>query len=1025
MELIGETGTELDFGVLNAVVNIVKTQTPGDVTVEQADELLKSFMNREDLINFFIPALESDIANYAKYFVVKGMKNTISKLWTIIDPAIKEQVKTFIFSLIPVLLQQGADQYLILECNRVMVDILVIEWPEQWPSFLPDLFESTKVHPSVCTNSFDILTLLCEAIEEGEKCYIAIARTLEISDAIKENVESIMAFIQEVLKAPSDVKQANVAIKFLTCFVKFIEPHALFESGILNSICQQFMSEKELCVTVINLLAHAIAHPNAGPDINQYIPDVFDTVVTSLFEIAGADFSQAPELLENEAFQESFVGSITSFLVQNTGLISSPPHEEYYHQILTWLFTFTSTQSEAVFNTIVEFWRNFLRRAFMDNRSSQTEIPQFYIDLFAGLRRVLIEKMPNPIIERKIIDQDEREHIITSNNSTFGSLFSIARECIVFLTNFGEEDMIAAINEAYQKLQENELNQNQLASLCWATGAVAGALQPEVEAEFFPLVIQNLFAYNNSMENFEDKVVVAKGIAFISAHFYKFLQQPDHFVVLKAVIEKNVEFVMEQDQSLQAFAIDSLKALAHRCKPNIVTAFQENEKSILAEILESIDEIVAAIMLDNLPDFFELLAILIQGCTDSSEGITPQWLWENIINRIESCGEDEGDGEVYEQQIALFRSLTKIPLYLRQTNFPQLPTFINAICELYIELTSKLAPFCTEDEEVQPIGLLILGVKSEILIFLDRMLYFGNNVEICKNIIIPIAFGPFAEDYESVPPIAKSPNVLMLIGNIIKRISPEKGDFLQVVIEKIIQPTAEMFGDNFESFSDFRLYFFRLVGSITQRNNLITEVGEETADTILHLLFFGCKHSNQAISDASIYGLSDMIRLTGVAAHTEEQALSFLDRNMIEIVAFAFEMITDITYKFSFGLHVNTLRDLLSMDFVKERADAVYLRITEMYPNRPPEEIMNMLKDLMDPTSDIQKCKSILRNFLSVVSRISETDPDLYKAERDKNANDIIQYFKESVPGFISPSNLPLEDKPMLELVKNMATITI
>jgi hypothetical protein len=603
-------------------------------------------------------------------------------------------------------------------------------------------------------------------------------------------------------------------------------------------------------------------------------------------------------------------------------------------------------------------------------------------------------------------------------------LFSVARECLVFLTNFGEEDMLAAINEGYQTLQENELNGEQLASLCWATGAIAGTLKPEVEAELFSAVLQYLFEFNNSMENFEDKVIVAKGIAFISANFYKFFQKKEHFVVLKAVIEKNLEFLVEHDQSLQAFAIDSLKTLAHRCKQQIVNIVPGNEKSILAEILENMDEIVAGVMLDNIPDFFELIAILIQGCTDASEGITPQWLWENILGRIQSTGEDTGDGEVYEQQIALIRSLTKIPLYLRQTNFSQLPEFINGICELYIELSSKLAPFCS-DEEVQPQGNLILGVKAEILFFLDRMLYFGNNVHICKEIIIPVAFGPMADDYEALPPIARSPNVLMLIGNILKRISPDKEDFLQVIFEKIIQPTVEMFGNSFESFQEFRLNFFKLIGSLTQRNNLIAEISDEAADTILHLLMFGCKHLNQNVSDTSIYGLSDMIRYAGALGHTNEQASTFIEKNMIDIVAFAFEMITDVTYKFSFGLHVNTLRDLLSMDFVKERANLVYLRITEMYPNRPPEEMMEMLKELMDPTSDIQKCKSILRNFLSVVSRVSETDPDLHRTERDKHANQINQYFKESLPGFISPTNLPLEDKPVLELVKNMTSITI
>ena len=86
--------------------------------------------------------------------------------------------------------------------------------------------------------------------------------------------------------------------------------------------------------------------------------------------------------------------------------------------MLRWFFVLTSTDSESLFNTLIEFWMKFLRIIFMNTRTSET-LPDFFSELFPQMRRLLIFKMPSPIIERSIIDQDGREHVIQTNNSAY------------------------------------------------------------------------------------------------------------------------------------------------------------------------------------------------------------------------------------------------------------------------------------------------------------------------------------------------------------------------------------------------------------------------------------------------------------------------------------------------------------------------------------------------------------------------------------------------------------------------------
>ena len=48
--------------------------------------------------------------------------------------------------------------------NLVLVMILKQDWPQNWPSFIPDIVESSKVSEFLCENNMQILKLLTEEV---------------------------------------------------------------------------------------------------------------------------------------------------------------------------------------------------------------------------------------------------------------------------------------------------------------------------------------------------------------------------------------------------------------------------------------------------------------------------------------------------------------------------------------------------------------------------------------------------------------------------------------------------------------------------------------------------------------------------------------------------------------------------------------------------------------------------------------------------------------------------------------------
>lgn len=58
------------------------------------------------------------------------------------------------------------DALLVNKLNVVLVQILKHEWPTNWPSFIPEIVESSQSSESLCENNLSILRLLAEEVFE-------------------------------------------------------------------------------------------------------------------------------------------------------------------------------------------------------------------------------------------------------------------------------------------------------------------------------------------------------------------------------------------------------------------------------------------------------------------------------------------------------------------------------------------------------------------------------------------------------------------------------------------------------------------------------------------------------------------------------------------------------------------------------------------------------------------------------------------------------------------------------------------
>lgn len=67
--------------------------------------------------------------------------------------------------------------------NMVLVQILKRDWPQKWPSFIPDIVKSSTTSPSLCQNNMAILLLLSEEVFDFSKGRITQVKAQHLKDS--------------------------------------------------------------------------------------------------------------------------------------------------------------------------------------------------------------------------------------------------------------------------------------------------------------------------------------------------------------------------------------------------------------------------------------------------------------------------------------------------------------------------------------------------------------------------------------------------------------------------------------------------------------------------------------------------------------------------------------------------------------------------------------------------------------------------------------------------------------------------
>ena len=966
---------------------------------QRAAEILFSIQNRPDWLDLIDKILLGDCSLYLKNIELVIFGTILEKRWETFPNEQKEYYRNLIASFITNSANSNASS-LLPAANKVLNQILMYEWPERWPDFISNILETAMTSPQVCQNCFVILRELVENFTDFAEEMLTTVRQAEMSSAFFDQFGMVLNVIQQGLTSGNEDLILEI-LKSLKVFlgVIFLQPEQL--EPLLTHITQNLLPDPKFMLQSMSVLSSA---PQFSFDISV-AGNIFNSLINCLSNIFVSDDMYnitTGTSVEPQEFVHCFVSVIVKFI---PSLLNYPSIEqsEQYASCLIWLYKITE-QSESDerkkedFVELIDFW-HIITRTFFYNLNTLPKNDQIYIQIFQLLRRFLLVKMIKPSNPNsRFIDEDGIHYHRFDVYTQESSLYNLMRECLVYLYHISPEDTFQAINERLQMIKNN-LEIDSIPPFSYAIGAIQGALNDNDEFKLIADIIQTLMTLNSSINNMNNKPIIICGILYICSKYGQMISR--HYDLLKVIIHKMLDFSRIQNEPIQTAAVNALFQIS-KYSSSILTMRQENEeKSFLETILLNISEILSPLTRDNIIVMIEFISSLIMGVIDENIKKGMFMTLSKIANyNLKDLAQNLqfDNAEWYNNVIFVIDCDRQIASYQYHYFAATFNEISPMILHIYTNASQELSSISNNSKSDKYNALVKLKLA---IIHLYALL-----IDIIKNVSFEPVICTFMNDYASSN--VKTPEILGLLSSFFQQNETLFKEGFQAMFDNIIMQTIEIIKNNmfyteiWIEFSKFMNTYFNMPPDF-----LISNM--EYFNIMFEFLQKACAHPNQNVSESAVMTLQLLV------SSNEFQPLNKTKKELFNLVCvdsfvLAFKLLSDGNHKFLFNNLTNFLRRQIQYDSIQERLPDIMQELCEVFSNRPPSEIHELLIQMMDTAkTQCRQFKNLIRDFLILTKKIAPWDPSLYQKEVEELTQQIEQ--KKAVPGLVPDEKTQQSDK--------------
>ncbi|KAK4049688.1 Karyopherin transporter [Microbotryomycetes sp. JL201] len=1043
------------------------------IALQIMDRLIKSRWKilpedqRSGIRNFIVGVIVKSSSDEA---TMRKEKSYLNKLNLILVQILKQEWPHNWPSFIPEIVSSSKASLSICENNMVILKLL----SEEIFDFSAEQMTTTKTK-----------ALKAQIVRLSQYHIASITLT---SDALQcQEFSEVFNLCVEVLASADKASLIKATLEAMLRFLNWIPLGYIFETPVIDHLISRFLEVPEFRNVTLKCLSE-IGGLQIGPEYNSKFIILFNMVMTSVnkmippsTDIAGAYESSSDadqELVQNLAI------FLTNFLSAHVQILETPSHRDVLLNAHLYLIKISQVEEREIFKICLEYWAKLVADLYDEmqkfpmndmnnpllnlslggsggvfgggNGAAQNSRRAIYTEVLSNLRLVMVERMAKPE-EVLIVENDEGE-IVREFLKEIDTivLYKSMREVLVYLTHLDVVDTEMIMTEKLSKqVDGSEWSWANLNTLCWAIGSISGAMNEETEKRFLVTVIKgeqawsrNLLGLTEMKRGKDNKAVVASNIMYIVGQYPRFLKA--HWKFLKTVVNKLFEFAHETHEGVQDMACDTFIKIAQKCRRHFVMQQSGEQEPFIDEILRNLQRITADLSPLQIHTFYEAVGYMIAAQPNKPQQeqyiaslmSAPNAAWDNIMAQAQQSGTEVlSNPENIKILSNVLKTNTAACTSIGTFYLPQIARIYldmlglyRAVSGIISETTAAQGIIATKTPKVRGLR----TIKKEILKLVgETYIKKAEDLEQVNANLIPPLLEAILGDYKQNIPEARDAEVLSVMVTIVSRLQNLMTDKIPAVLDAIFECTLQMIQEDFTSYPEHRVAFYRLLRAINVHCfQALLAIPPQMFKLVIDSIIWASKHHMRDIGDL---GANITVELVdNIVAAGSQTANGFFQAYYITILENCFFLLTDPDHKSGFKstslVLVRLFRLVESGDIQAPLYDPATVNDPSMtnpkyiatfcvnllktaFPHLGQNQVASFVNALREQSADPVKFKTTVRDFLIEMKEASGDDEGaqaLFTEDKEAMAAEKAAEDRErqaAVPGMLKPSEMQADEE--------------
>lgn len=965
MDSILDFSKELD---INALDTVVDTFYKGSGQQQQeAQTVLTKFQEHPDAWQRADKILQFSNNPQSKFIGLSIMDKLITTKWKLLPDEQRIGIRNFIVGMIISICQDDnlfrSQKNLINKSDLTLVQILKQEWPQNWPTFIPELINSSTSSPNVCENNMIILKLLSEEVFNYSNGQMTQAKEQHLRTSMAKEFEQIFKLCFQVLEQASSVPLVVAALESLLRYLYWIPSVYVYDTNLLELLSTKFLISSDTRAITLKCLTE-ISNLKIDQNNNDIISKTISYFQNTLQQISSNIFSVNTDLKNiyltangnDQSFLQDFAMFLTTFLLNHRNILEE--NDNSLRELLLtahqYLIQLSKIEERELFKTNLDYWNNLVHELFMEIKNlPQSQLnplmqlsnstfsnggapnPEFlkkfplkkhiYENICSQLRWVIIENMVRPE-EVLIVENDEGEIVreFVKESDTI-QLYKTEREILVYLTHLNvidTEDIM--ISKLARQLDNSEWSWHNINTLCWAIGSISGTMAEDTEKRFVVTVVKDLLGLTEKKKGKDNKAVVASNIMYVVGQYPRFLRA--HWNFLKTVILKLFEFMHETHEGVQDMACDTFIKIIQKCKYHFIIQQPRENEPFINEILRNIQETTADLQPQQVHTFYKGCGLIIDDEKNTSERERlladlmqlPNMAWSAIVQQSTENPEFLLDPETVKIIANIIKTNVAVCTAMGADFYPQLGNIYYNMLDLYRAVSSMISTQVASDGLIATKTPKVRGlrtIKKEILKLIEIYISKAKNLDDVVKVLVEPLLNAVLEDYMNNVPDARDAEVLNCMTTVVCKVGHMIPQGVILILQSVFDCTLNMINKDFTEYPEHRVEFYKLLKAINEKSfDALLQLPPAAFKLFVDAIVWAFKHNNR---DVEVNGLQislDLFSNVAKLALTQPNfANEFYQNYFLVFVGEVFFVLTDSDHKSGFSKQSLLLLRLISL----------------------------------------------------------------------------------------------------------------